>query len=430
MPQTQTSSISRVVSDHSCPAHTFERHDGLTVVHQYIPHSPVVVTDVWVKAGARVEPDDWSGMAHFLEHAIFKGTDRLGPGYFDAAIEGCGGLTNAATSYDYAHFFITTASHYFSETLPLLCELLLHAAIPEDEFFREREVVFEEIRQSQDNPDDLLFEATLDTVYQHHPYRRPVLGTQQSLLGRSPADLRQFHRSHYQPQNLTIAVVGGISELEALDRIDHCFQDFLPNPGCPQSIIAPEPPIQGIRRQTLAFPRLELARLNLTWIGPGIDHLDDAYGLDLLSMILAGGRSSRLVRELREQRQWVQGITSYFSLQRDSSLFTISAWLDVPFLEAVEQASLHQIHQLRETPVEAMELARAQRQLCNDYAFSTETPAQLAGLYGYYQTLSRADLATQYPQRIRSLKPDNLRQIARQYLSLDNYVVTIGVNEQ
>ena len=123
-------------------------------------------------------------MAHFLEHAIFKGTDRLGPGYFDAAIEGCGGLTNAATSYDYAHFFITTASPYFSETLPLLSELLLHAAIPEDEFLREREVVFEEIRQSQDSPDDILFEVTLDTVYQHHPYRRPVLGTQESLLGR------------------------------------------------------------------------------------------------------------------------------------------------------------------------------------------------------------------------------------------------------
>ena len=185
-----------------------------------------------------------------------------------------------------------------------------------------------------------------------------------------------------------------------------------------------------MRRRELAFPRLELARLNLTWTGPGIDHLDDAYGLDLLAMILASGRSSRLVRELREQRQWVQGITSYFSLQRDSSLFTISAWLEPCFLEAVEQASLHQIHRLRETPVDALELARAQRQLCNDYAFSTETPAQLAGLYGYYQTLSRADIATQYPQRIQSLQPDNLRQIARQYLSLENYVVTIGLNEQ
>ncbi|WP_159790565.1 M16 family metallopeptidase [Sodalinema gerasimenkoae] len=430
MPQTSTSSISRVVSDSHCPARTFERPDGLTVVHQYVPHSPVVVTDVWVNAGASVEPDDWSGMAHFLEHAIFKGTDRLGPGYFDAAIEGCGGLTNAATSYDYAHFFITTASPYFSETLPLLSELLLHAAIPEDEFFREREVVFEEIRQSQDSPDDLLFEATLETVYQNHPYRRPVLGTQQSLLGRSPADLRQFHRSHYQPQNLTIAVVGGISELEALDRIDDCFQNFFPNPGCPQAIITPEPPIRGVRRRELAFPRLELARLNLTWTGPGIDHLDDAYGLDLLSMILASGRSSRLVRELREQRQWVQGITSYFSLQRDSSLFTISAWLEPRFLDAVEQASLHQIHRLRETPVDPLELARAQRQLCNDYAFSTETPAQLAGLYGYYQILSRADIATRYPQRIQDFQPDNLRQIARQYLSLQNYVVTIGVNEQ
>lgn len=429
MPPVQTSRLSLVSTDRVCPARTFRRSDGLTVVHQYVPHSPVVVTDVWVKAGAIAEPDEWSGMAHFLEHAIFKGTDRLAPGDFDRAIESCGGLTNAATSYDYAHFFITTAAPYFGETLPLLAELLLHAAIPDDEFHRERDVVLEEILQSRDDPDDVLFEATLQAAYQQHPYRRPVLGTEASLRGRSPAEMRCFHRFHYQPQNLTVAIVGGVCELEALDRVESCFQNFHPVAPYPTVRIPSEPPLDRVRRQVLRFPRLELARLNLTWIGAGVDRLEDAYALDVLSVILAAGRASRLVRELREQRQWVQGIGSYFSLQRDSSLFTVSAWLEPDFLQAVEQAVLHGIHQLHEEPIREDELQRAQRQLCNDFAFSTETPAQLAGLYGYYQTLSRADLATAYPQQVRALTPETLRQVARQYLSLDRYVVTIGASD-
>lgn len=430
MPQTQASPLSRLTTDTAFPARIFRRYDGLTVVHQYVPHSPVVVTDVWAKAGAIAEPDEWSGMAHFLEHAIFKGTDRLAPGSFDLAIESCGGLTNAATSHDYAHFFITTATPYFGETLPLLSELLLRAAIPDDEFLREREVVLEEILQSRDDPDDLLFEATMETVYQQHPYRRPVLGTEASLMGRSPSEMRCFHRFHYQPHNLTIAIVGGVSELEALDRVEACFQNFTPPAPYPVISVPQEPALDGIRRRELAFPRLELARLNLTWPGAGIDRLEDAYALDLISVILAGGRSSRLVRELREQRQWVQGITSYFSLQRDSSLFSISAWLEPDFLDAVEQSILHSLHQLQDTLVSEVELNRAKRQLCNDFAFSTETPAQLAGLYGYYQTLARADLAMTYPHRIRAMSAERLRQVARQYLCLDRYVAVVGLSDE
>lgn len=391
--------------------------------------TPVVVADVWVRAGAALEPNGWSGMAHFLEHAIFKGSDRLPPGAFDLEIENRGGTTNAATSHDYAHFFIATADRHFREALPYLAELLLHAAIPDEEFIRERDVVLEEIRQANDDPDGVAFDALMDTVYQVHPYKKPVLGSQGELLERSPQEMRCFHQAHYQPQNMTVVITGGIGEDIALESVDACFRDFRSPPSCPASSAPTEPPMDGVRRRELSLPRLELARLNMAWLGPGIDRIDDAYGLDLLAIILAGGRSSRLVRQLREERQFVQWISGDFSLQRDSSLLTISAGLEPTYLNLVEEFISSAIGQLQTTPVPQVELDRAKRQLCNDFAFSTETPSQVAGLYGYYQTLAEADLAMLYPQKIQAFSPERLQQLACKYLSPERYAIAVALPE-
>jgi zinc protease len=422
--------LSQLSARSKFPAEVWRREDGLTLIHQYMPTTPVVVADVWVKAGSIVEPDEWNGMAHFLEHMIFKGTDRLPPGAFDVAIENRGGMTNAATSHDYAHFFIATAIDHFPQTLPHLAELLLHASIPDAEFDQERSVVLEEILYSQDSPDNLAFEALIETLYQFHPYRRPILGTAEILKNRSPQEMRCFHRAHYRPDNMTVVVVGGIEQSPAIELVKGCFGNFAEPLECQQFTASAEPPLLEIRRREIRLPRLELTRLNLGWIGPGVDCLQDSYALDLLSVVLAGGRSARLVRELREERQFVQWIGSQFSLQRDSSLFTISAALMPEFLPVVEQIIGDRLHQLHETLVSQVELDRAKRQVCNDFAFSTETPAQLAGLYGYYQTLTdRAELGIGYPAQIQQLTAEDLKRVARQYLRRDRYAVTIAYEE-
>ncbi len=417
--------LSQLPTTSKFPAEVFRLENGLTVIHQHLPATPVVVVDVWVKAGAIAEPEEWSGMAHFLEHMIFKGTERLAPGVFDQVIENRGGMTNAATSHDYAHFFITTAAQHLEETLPVLAEILLNAAIPDEEFERERDVVFEEIRQTYDNPDWLGFQALTESVYQQHPYGRPVLGTEEKLQWRSPEEMRRFHRYHYQPHNMTVVIVGGTPQETALELVNRTFQNFSSPLECPQAIADAEPPIAEIRRQELYLPRLEQCRLLLAWIGPGVDQLRSAYGLDLLSVMLAEGRSSRLIRELREEKQLVQSISSSFSLQQDSSLFTISACLESQYLDQVEAIIGDAISGLQTTPVPPIELSRCQRLLCNDYAFSTEAPSQLAGMYGYYNTIAAAELAVTYPEQIKSFQPVDLLQLASQYLSPYRYAVTI-----
>lgn len=407
------------------PADVFRLENGLTVIHQYIPATPVAVVDVWVRAGATREPNDWSGMAHFLEHMIFKGTQRVPPGLFDQIVENWGGVTNAATSHDYAHFFITTAVSYLADTLPYLAELLLNASIPDDEFVRERDVVLEEIRQAEDNPDWIGFQAMMENIYQEHPYSRPVLGTEMHLLKHSPEEMRCFHRCHYQPENMTVVIVGGVDRELALELVANSFDQFLPPANAPLCVAEPAPKITQVRRQELCLPRLEQARLMIGWTGPGVKELQTAYGLDLLSVLLAEGRSSRMVRQLREEAQLVHSIGSSFSLQQDSSLFTINAWLDTENIQIVEELICHHISELHNTLPLETELNRGKRLLCNDYAFSTESPAQLAGLYGYYNTIAQAEIAVTYPQRIQKFQPQDLQQLAREYLSPDRYAVTV-----
>ncbi|MGL5832669.1 MAG: M16 family metallopeptidase [Waterburya sp.] len=406
-------------------ANTFQLSNGLTIIHQYLPATPVVVSDVWVKAGAIAEPKAWSGMAHFLEHMIFKGSPKVAVGEFDWLIESTGGIANAATSYDYAHFYLTTSVPHLEHTLPCLADILLRANIPDDEFIREREVVIEEINSSHDDPDYLGYQALCQNIYQRHPYGRSILGEQELLLEHTPNQMRCFHRTHYQPENMTIIIVGGIEQERALALVNDNFSEFCVRSECPPPQIEAESPIVSVRRQELYLPRIEQARLLMAWICPGAESLESAIALDLIALILTGGRSSGLVRELREERQLVIDIDCSLSLQKDSSLFSIGVLLETEHLGMVEQIIGDRLYQLHQGLIPAAEITSAKRQLINDYIFSTETPSQLASVYGFYNIVATAAHSALYPQIISRLQPEQLQAIAQRYLSPQHYAVTV-----
>ncbi len=406
-------------------ANIFHLSNGLTVIHQHLPATSVVVTDIWVEAGAIAEPVQWSGMAHFLEHMIFKGSPNVMVGEFDWLIENTGGIANAATSYDYAHFYLTTAASHIEGTLPCLADILLRATIPDEEFIRERDVVLEELYSSHNDPDFVGFQALCQNVYQHHPYRRSILGEKELLLEHTPNQMRCFHRTHYQPENMTVVIVGGIEQEKALDLVNENFSEFSVRSECPPVVVDAEPPAIAIRRQELHLPRIEQARLLMAWICPGSQNLEEAIALDLIALILSGGRSSGLVRELREERQLVLDIDCNLSLQKDSSMFTVNAWLATEHLEMVENIIGDRLTRLQTHLIPATEIARAKRQLINDYIFSSETPNQLAGIYGFYNIVATASDSALYPQIISQLQPEQLQAIACRYLSPERYAVTI-----
>jgi zinc protease len=403
---------------------------GLTLIHQATPGTGVVAVDIWIKAGSIVEPDAWSGMAHFLEHMIFKGSDRVLPGMFDQAIEAHGGTANAATGYDYAHYYMVMAQTHFASTLPYLAEILVHATIPDATFESERQVVLEEMRQCWDNPDYLAYQQVGELIYPGHGYRRPILGTPETLAALTPDTMRQFHRAFYQPENMTIVVVGDVDQATTIDLINQHFCDFAAPGDRPDVSRSAAAPLMQHQQQELALPQLEEARLILSWLTPGwgestAANLRLGYGFDLLSLVLASGRTSRLVQELLETRGLVYGIDANFALQRDAGLFGITAWLPEADIPDVTQIIHDRVAALSQTPITQAELQQYQRFLRNEAAYATELPEQRAGLYGYYDMVGDWAAAGTYLATIATIEAAELQTIALAYLQFDQCAVTI-----
>lgn len=395
------------------------------IVHP-TPVGGAVAVDVWIETGGRHEPPALLGVSHFLEHMVFKGSDRIGPGMLDWVIERRGGITNAATSQDYTHFYITVAAADLSDTLPYLAEVVTRAAIPADEFERERQVVIEEILRSEDDPDRRAFTLMLNAAYQNHPYRRPVLGTIDSLNTLTPEMMRAYHRSWYQPEHMTVVVVGQVEPEATFALLEQHFGGLASSHReVDLPVFSPEPPLDAVRRVERAQPRLEQTRLMLAWPGASSHSWDDACGLECLASVLGDGRSSRLVQLLREDLGLVRGIGSASAVHLDPGLFTISAYLDAADVAAVESAVLSEVERLHRECITPAELHRVQRILSNEFVFAAESPMQLAHLYGYYQLNGGLDLARAYLKRIQAMSVDTLRELAQQYLALDRYFCTV-----
>ncbi|MDX2255067.1 MAG: pitrilysin family protein [Pseudanabaenaceae cyanobacterium bins.39] len=418
------------------PASFLRLDNGLTLIHQEMPSVSVVSVDIWVKAGANCDPVGFAGMAHFLEHMIFRGTEAIAAGEFDMVIESEGGDSQAATSHDYAHYALTVATEQVTHTLPLLVEMLLNAKIDPRHLEQERLVVLEEIRRESDDPDWLAYQHLMHTAYgEHHPYGRSILGSIDTVEQITAEQMLEFHRSRYQPQCMTVAIAGAISGEQALDLVNWAFSAADSpmtqgkQPTCIQEVSYTQPKsAPTIQRQTISLPQVQHSRLNLAWMGASVQNLQEAIQLELLLTILVEGRSARLVQQLQEERGWIHDIAGSFSIQEYASLFNISAYLEASDLERVEHHIRQEIISLNTQLVSMNELNRAKRSLCNSFIFALESPPQLANFLGYYGLLGCQDLcqnwSSAYCEIISQTQPLDLQHLAQKYLTPDNYVVT------
>jgi zinc protease len=406
--------------------------NGLTIVAEQMPVEAVNLS-LWLGIGSAVETDEINGMAHFLEHMIFKGTARLRSGEFEQLIEQRGAITNAATSQDYTHYYITTAPQDFAALAPHQIEVALNAAIPDDAFERERFVVLEEIRRSEDNPRRRTFYRSMEAAFDRLPYRRPVLGPASVIEQLKPQQMRDFHATWYRPQSMTAAVVGNLPVERLIEIVAEGFANTQSSAAPPPREAAlelpncsPEAPFTSIVRQEYEDDSLQQARLVMMWRVPGMADLQQTYALDVLSSILARGRTARLVRDLREERGLVSAISVSNMTYTQQGVFYITAQLPTENLATVEAAIAQQIRQLHQELVSESEIDRIRTLVANRYVFSNETPSDRASIYGYYQAVI-GDLlpALDYPTRIQALSAEDLQRAAQQYLSPDAYSIVI-----
>ncbi len=401
--------------------------NGLTIVAEQLPIDAVNL-NVWINVGSAQESDRINGMAHFLEHMVFKGTPHLQLGEFEQKIEQRGAVTNAATSQDYTHYYITTAPKDFAELAPLQFDVIFNASIADPAFEREKFVVLEEIRRSEDNPGRRSFRQTMELAFERLPYRRPVLGPASVIEQLQPQQMRDFHRSWYQPRSMTVAVVGNLPVEQLIEIVETSVtttydDSVIPaDPRADAVVWTPEENFREIVRREIVDETLQQARLLMVWRVPGLEQLSETYPLDVLAYLLGQGRTARLFQDLRENRGLVSSISASNMTQRLQGVFYISARLPVENLAEVETAITEHIYKLQTEPITEAEIAKVRTQVANRFIFGNETPSDRAGLYGYYQSLV-GDLtsAFNYPGRIQALSTEEIQKAAQQYLSPQAY---------
>jgi predicted Zn-dependent peptidase len=401
--------------------------NGLTIIAEQMPIDAVNL-DLWVKTGSAMEADAINGMAHFLEHIVFKGTQKLISGEFERRIEERGAVTNAATSQDYTHYYITTAPKDFAELAPLQIDVVCNPSIPDHAFERERLVVLEEIRRSEDNPGRRIYRHIMETAFDTLPYRRPVLGPAAVISEVKPQQMRDFHTHWYQPQSITAVAVGNLPVAELVEIIATEFsKNYQQTTNKPTQIAAiPEPAFTEIVRREVIDETLQQARLVMIWRVPGLMELDQTYALDIIAGILGQVRTSRLVHHLREEQELVSSISVSNMSNLWQGVFSISAKCHVENLAVVEENIAQHLRKLQTELVKESEIGRVQRRVANRFIFGNETPSDRAGLYGYYQSLiGDLEPAFNYPQLMYAQEATDLIQAAKNYLSPDAYGIVV-----
>jgi zinc protease len=274
--------------------------NGLKVILVEDHSAPVVALNVWVHAGSADERLDQWGMAHVHEHMLFKGTEKHGVGEIAATVEGAGGNINAFTSYDMTVYHITMASRDAAVGVDVLADAMLHSSFDATELAKEEEVVIEEIKRSDDSPDSVISKAIFETAYQTHPYHREVIGTQESVRSFTREGLIEFYRHWYVPNNMAFVAVGDFSAPVMLEQVKKAFAGAEPRSDLAHPR-ASEPP-QTAARAVVVPSEFEQSLLGVAWKGTAFKDSDTAY-LDLLAIVLGGGDSSRLYREVKDRQQ-------------------------------------------------------------------------------------------------------------------------------
>ncbi len=402
--------------------------NGLTVVAEQVPVDAVSL-NVWTNIGSVVEADSINGMAHFLEHMIFKGTPSIASGEFEQRIEAKGAVTNAATSQEYTHYYITCAPKDFAELAPLQLDVLLNPSIPDAAFERERHVVLEEIRRSEDNPRRRIYFRAIETGFETLPYRRPVLGPASVIEGLKPQQMRDFHGFWYQPHRMTAAVAGNLESDRLIELVAEAFDKLYQ----PKTIAAEVPTLTGLEaeqpfnevvRREYEDESIQQARLVMMWRVPGLKDLEETYALDLLAMILGQGKVARLYRDLREQRGLVSQISVSNFTQKHQGIIYISAKLPTENIPEVEAAILAHIQTVQLESVLEQEVERVKTQVANRFIFGNERPGDRTNLYGYYQSLfGSLDPALGYVDRIHKISATDIQAAATKYLDPQGYAV-------
>ena len=398
--------------------------NGLRVV--VIPlenQSDVITTDIFYKVGSRNEVMGKSGIAHMLEHLNFKSTKNLKAGEFDKIVKGFGGATNAATSFDYTHYYIKSSTQNLGKSLELFSELMQNLSLKDEEFQPERNVVAEErLWRTDNNPMGYLYFRLFNTAFIYHPYHWTPIGFMDDIKNWSIEDIRAFHRLYYQPQNAVIVIAGDIDEKVAFKEVKKYFDKIQNASEIPTKLHTQEPKQEGERRVKV-HKQSEVEILTLAFRIPPFNH-QDQIALSALSEILSGGKSSPLVSEIVDKKRLATEVYAYNMDLMDDGLFILMGLANTGVsLEKLEKAILAEIDKIKQGKLKASELEKAKTNLRASFLYELESSSGVANLFGSYLVRNDLESLLKFEQDFENLKLEDIVKVAQKYFVPQNATI-------
>ena len=402
--------------------------------------SPMVNVSTWVKTGSINENADNNGVSHFLEHLMFKGTHKYRAGEFDCTLERKGGIINAATWKDYTFYYVTIPKAHLALALHMHADMMIDPVLPDYEIGsafdpsgippkdgRERCVVIEEIRMGQDRSWRKVYDKLNDAMYQKHPYKRNVIGTKEIIARISRDDILAYYQNFYTPSNMTTIVVGEFDEEEIIKMVqdEFKFQNIAPAKRLTPDDRTPEIQIAapGILEETA---EIQTGYIMAGFLADKAGNLKESIALDLISVILGEGKSSRLNRkfiETPEKPHFYQIDTCHYQF-KDGDNFFIEANFDAGFKDEVIAEIRSELDLMANVTVE--ELKKAKKRLKVNFAEAAETVSEIADTIGHYMTvMDDVSLANEYLKTLDGIDTTYIESVVKKYLTNDKCSISI-----
>ena len=399
------------------PVKRVKLKNGLSVLLIENHKSPVVSVQMWVKTGSADEGKGEEGISHFIEHLVFKGTDKFAMGEIASTVEASGGELNAYTSFDQTVFYVNISREFADVGLSVISEMMGFPKFDGTEIDNEREVVIEEIKRGNDSPGRQGSRLLFSTVYKNHPYGIPVIGFDRIIKKVTRKTLVSYYQSRYIPTNMHLVVAGDFNTAEMAKSIDQTF-GRIKTFKLRNVKRKTEPKQNGLRVKIEKAP-FEEAQFHIAWRIPGAHHKDVA-ALDVLAMILGQGDSSRLAKKLRLESPLTNSIGAGTFTPKDTGLFTVSGSLNPDQLSAALEALKAELLRICSEPPSADEMRRAITNLESEEFYAMETIEGVARKAGSFENLM-GDYAyfQKFLKQVYALTPDDILKTARKYLAVD-----------
>jgi predicted Zn-dependent peptidase len=394
--------------------------NGLRVVVEKIPSCRSVAFGVWVKTGSRNEQAHNNGISHFIEHMLFKGTHRYTAKDIAEIFDGIGGNVNAFTAKEYTCYYAKVLDEHLPVALDVLSDMFFHSVLDEDELYKERNVILEEISMYEDTPDDLVHDLISRAAYGEHPLGYTILGTETNLRRMKSADLQSYMQAGYTIENTVISIAGNVGD-DILETVDKYFGRFS-NHGEPPRIESPVFAGDAIIQEK----KTEQNHLCLSFPGLPIDD-EMSYPMILLNNVIGGGMSSRLFQEIREKRGLAYSVYSYHSSHLDSGLFTIYAGTSPKQTGEVLHIIIEVLADLMNRGLTEAELAKGKEQLKGSLILGLESTNSRMNRLGKNELmLGKHDSLEEMIARIESIEQRHINELMKRVFAHPFALAMIG----